>query len=125
MTTLILQQPDLIERLQQVASDQNTTAEALLDTAVQDFLDQWANHKIEVEVRAFIQVHPKLIDDYQNQYVAIHNGAVVDHDGNVRALHLRVRQKYGRMPVLLRLVTDAIELPEITVRSPKLSSVYP
>ena len=35
---------------------------------------------------------------------AIHNGKVVDHDQDFQSLHSRIRQRFGRQPVLLRRV---------------------
>jgi hypothetical protein len=40
---LTLEKQDLVQRLKQVATDESTTAEALLDAAVGEFLDKWVN----------------------------------------------------------------------------------
>ncbi len=55
-------------------------------------------------------------------YVAIHNGEVVDNDTDVRALHLRIRQQFGRIPVLLRQVMTEKEPRDLIFRSPKFET---
>jgi hypothetical protein len=41
---------------------------------------------------------------YRGQFVAVHNGEVVDQDSDKRALYLRVRANFGHRAVL---ITDA------------------
>ncbi|MEA3397766.1 MAG: DUF5678 domain-containing protein [Chloroflexota bacterium] len=65
----------------------------------------------------------QLVAKYLGNYVAIHNGKVVDHDPDVRTLHLRIRRRYGRAPILLRQVTKDMEQPEMVFRSPKLERI--
>jgi len=120
MDILTLQRPALVERLKQVATDEKTTAEVLLDTAVGEFLDKWVSQKLQAETNAFANLHPQLVLSYLGHFVAIHHGKVVDHDVDVRALHLRTRQKFGHMPVLLRQVTQSVELRDLVFRSPRL-----
>ena len=120
MKAIALKQPDLVQRLQQVAAEKDTSAEDLLDRAVIEFLESVALRKLEDETAAFERMHTQLVNQYLNKYVAIHNGMVVDHDTEVRRLYLRVRAKFGQMPVLLRQVTEDVQLPELVVRSPKL-----
>ena len=38
---------------------------------------------------------------YGEDYVAVYHGEVVDHDPDQRSLYLRVRARYGRIPVLI------------------------
>lgn len=49
-------------------------------------------------------MHAELAEKYLGQYVAIHNGKVVDHDDDFQSLHSRIRQRFGGQPVLLRCV---------------------
>jgi hypothetical protein len=120
MTAIALNRPDLVEQLQQVATAEDTSTEELLDRAVIEFLEGVALRKLEDETATFERMHAQLVNRYLNEYVAIHNGAVVDHDTEVRHLYLRVRAKFGQMPILLRQVTEDVQLQELIVRSPKL-----
>lgn len=80
MTTIALNRVELVERLQQVATEEDTSPEALLDRAVTEFLETVAVKKLQDETDAFEAAHPQLIEQYLGEYVAIHNGIVVDHD---------------------------------------------
>lgn len=118
---IALQQKDLIDQLQQFAEQEATSAETLLNTAVVEFLENSALRKLQDETIAFEQMHGQLVTRYLGEYVAVHNGVVIDHDPDVRTLHLRMRAKFGQMPILLRQVTEAVNLPPLVVRSPKLA----
>lgn len=56
---------------------------------------------------------------YAGEYVAVHEGKVVDHDPNQRAIYLRARSYYGNQPVLI-VKADWDTEPEFTIRSPQL-----
>lgn len=88
-----------------------------------EFLDKMALKKMQAEIAAYEQMHPELVTQYLGEYIAIHNGVMIDHDPNVRDLHIRVRRRFGKMPILLRKVTEEPTPPDIIVRSPKLSRV--
>lgn len=120
MSTITLNRTDLIARLEQVATAEDTSTEELLDRAVIEFLEKIALQKLQDETHVYESLHPQLVQQYLGEYVAVHNGIVVDHDIDVRELHLRIRAKFGQMPILLRQVTETVQLPEIVVRSPKL-----
>jgi len=122
--TLTLQQSALIEQLEQVATEQSTTAEDLLHAAVIEFLDRTARQKIHVESEAFRKLHPDLLTKYKGQYVAIHNGQVVGYNQDARELYLQMRKQYGHIAVLIRLVSDRVE-QELVFRSPRLTRVRP
>lgn len=106
MSTITLNRTDLITRLEQVATAEDTSTEELLDRAVVEFLEKVALQKLQDETHAYESLHPQLVQQYSGEYVAVHNGVVVDHDIDVRELHLRIRAKFGQMPILLRQVTE-------------------
>jgi hypothetical protein len=58
---------------------------------------------------------------YSGQFVAVHEGRVIDHDSDRRHLYLRVREKLGDTPVL---ITSAEEPSprEYRIRSPRIST---
>jgi hypothetical protein len=93
--------------------------EELVNAAVSQYLAQIRQRKIEAESRAFEAMKARLLGKYAGRYVAVHNGKVIDHDADLRTLHLRVYQKHGRIPVLLKQVLAGPER-EIVIRSPRL-----
>ena len=60
--------------------------------------------KLEAEVRAFERMHPRLVEAYLGQFVAVHEGRVVDADGDFEALFLRLQRRLGGVVVLIRRV---------------------
>ena len=123
MPTVTLQ-PELVEQLQQVASEQAVMPEELLETAVRTYLRQLEREKIKVEAEAFRSMHAELAEKYLGQYVAIHNGKMVDHDEDFQSLHTRIRQRFSRQAVLLRRV-EAEPERVLVFRSPRLERGQP
>ncbi len=122
MNSLLFQEKALIEELEQVAAARNTSPEELLNKAVSQFLYKVALEKMKAETAAFEHMHAQLLTDYLGEHVAIHNGQLVDHDRDLLALRKRIRQRFGRMSILLREVTPERELPELLIRRPRLIS---
>ncbi|MCB0109856.1 MAG: hypothetical protein KDE53_28230 [Caldilineaceae bacterium] len=112
----------MVEELEQVAAAQNTSREELLNKAVSQFLYKVALEKMKAETAAYERMHAQLITEHLGEHVAIHNGQMVDHDSDLVALRKRIRQRFGRMPILLREVTLERVLPELLIRRPKLIS---
>ncbi len=123
MATLALRRPELVDRFRQISTERGVAAETLLELASKEFLDRAARQKICAESESFRKMRPQLVAKYLGNYVAIHNGKVVDHDPDVRTLHLRIRRRYGRAPILLRQVTKDMEQPEMVFRSPRLERI--
>jgi hypothetical protein len=119
MGTTITLQPRLVEQLEQVAVQRSVEAKELVETAVRVYLRQMEREKIQAEAEAFCSMHAELAEKYLGQYVAIHDGKVVDHDEDFQTLHSRIRQLFGRQPVLLRQVEVEPERV-LTFHSPRL-----
>jgi hypothetical protein len=123
MATITLQ-TQLIERLKQVAAEQAMNPEELLETAVRSYLRQIEREKIKAEAEAFRSMHAELTEKYPGQHVAIHAGKVIDHDEDFQALHSRIRQRFGRQPILIRRV-EAEPERVLVFRSPRLERSQP
>lgn len=70
--------------------------------------------KGEREYQAFLSLLPELLKTHRGQYVAIHDGQVVDCDANDIALVQRVHKKIGYVPIHVGLVAE----PKPIVRIP-------
>lgn len=79
---------------------------------------QAEHDKLARELTAYKALHPTLVKDYLGQYVAIHNGELVDHDLEFSDLHQRIRQRFGCQTVLLHRVELGLER-ELVFRSPR------
>ncbi len=62
--------------------------------------------KWEREYRAFLQLLPQLLTTYRGQYVAVHDGQVIDTGDDEIALALRVYAKYGYVPLHIGRVVE-------------------
>jgi hypothetical protein len=104
MLTVTLK-PDVAEQVSQLAAAIQTEADALVDKAVRAYLVLLRQEKIRAETEAFDQQRAQLLEQYRAEYVALHQGQVIDHDPSLRTLHWRVFARLGHTPVLLKPVT--------------------
>jgi hypothetical protein len=70
------------------------------------------------EKEAFIALHPQLKAQYYDQYVAIYEGKLIDHDANYGALVRRIDAQYPDTFVWLAKVEDE-PMRELVIRSPR------
>lgn len=75
--------------------------------------------KIADEMAYFVAHHAELRQQYENEFVAIHQRRVVDHDKNRISLRNRIRNMYGKKAILITPVTET-PVQEFVVRSPRL-----
>src|SRR3990172_1877017 len=111
--------PDVAEQISQIAGESKMETEAVVDTAVRAYLRKRAEEKIRAEQKEFNEQKESLLVKYKGEYVAVHNGEVIDHDPSIGELHRRVHKSLGRIPVLLKKVTDEPDRV-LVFRSPKL-----
>jgi len=127
--------PDVIDASKRLsAADRLFLAKTLLDSlvsseiaevtneAIVDDPDAIADEALIRERAAFTTLHPTLLTQYPGEYVAIHNGALVDHDKDGLTLSLRVHQRFPDEFVWIApLKAQALE--EWVVRSPRFMSI--
>ena len=121
MTTINLA-PDLIQQIENLTGTAEADAQVFVDKAVRAYLTQVHRENIRTETEAFTAQYDELRARYAGQYVAMHQGRVIDHDPDLRTLHLRVYEQLGHTPVLLKKVADGPER-ELTFRSPRLERI--
>ena len=112
--------PDIAEQISYLTDTGETQGdvESIVDKALRYYLAQLRREKIKIEREAFEQQKPALLAQYLGEYVAVHEGQVIDHDPDLRTLHLRVFTHLGHTPVLLKQVTAEPER-ELMFRSPR------
>ncbi|MEM7539501.1 MAG: DUF5678 domain-containing protein [Chloroflexota bacterium] len=71
------------------------------------------------EAAAFEQMQSELQEQYPNEYIAVYDGQVVDHDRDEVALIKRRKQNFAGKVVLIRHV-DEEPNKTITIRSPRM-----
>lgn len=111
----------LLEQVRWIARWQKVSTDELTSRALSSYLDRLEWEKLQSEMEAFQAQLPVLMARYADQYVAMHEGQVIDHDTDLRTLHGRVYARMGSVPVLLQKVTEAPTL-DILVHGPHLEA---
>ncbi len=118
-TATIQLDASLVAQLQQAADWKGISLEEAAHEAARDYFYQYSCEKVEKEQAVSERIRPSLLKKYRGQYVAVHNGEVVEHAPDLRALRSKVFAHYGHMPILHTQVTDEPER-DIVVRSPRV-----
>ncbi len=103
--------------LRQVAHQLGVDASDLAEKAIRRYLRQEAEKKIAREAAAYRAQHPQLLAQYADQYIAMHQGQVIDTDTDQMALFLRIRKAYPHIGILIQQVKEEPE-EVLQVRSP-------
>ena len=104
-------EPKLYRRVEEAALEHKVSIGEILAKSVRLYLWELDRRKISGESAIYRQRHAELKERYLGQYIAMHNGQVVDHDPDFQTLRQRVRQRFGRKPVMITLVEDVAERP--------------
>lgn len=119
MSSLSLEKTELIDRLEQVATDLNTTPTALLDKAVTEFLERINHHATKIlpprpsappeflqAIADFERLKPELLKEYKGRVVAIYQGQVLGVGDSVLGVHETVTAKFGPIPCYVEWVEE-------------------
>jgi hypothetical protein len=113
----IILRTDLREILEKDARQENRDLSDIVNEAVEHYLRERQRVKLDQEIKAYESMHSELRVNYLGQWVAIHEQKLIDHDSDRLALYRRIREKYGRISVLLRQVTEQL-IEEVWLRTP-------
>jgi hypothetical protein len=71
--------------------------------------------RFEQEKRAFLAMHPQLMEKYEGKWVAVYDGQIVDVDDDGGELYDRVLDKYGDdTPIYFqRVVKEVIPIVKV------------
>lgn len=109
MASVVLRESALVYQLEQLAEQTAQPVEKVLEAAVASYLDELQRVEIHAETRAYWELHQEMVELYPNQYVAIYQGKVVDHDPDVSQLEQRIRKRFERLPVLIAPIKSQIK----------------
>ena len=110
---------ELVARLRYAAEWKGIPFEEAAGNAVTEYLGRFGIEKIKAEQAIFEKMRSALLEKYRGQYVAVHNGQVVESAPDLRSLHHQVFARFGFTPILHIQVTDEPER-ELVMRSPRL-----
>ena len=108
MTTIELPQR-LINPLQQLAIEQGSSIEAVIEDALTGYLREQRHRLLLQEMERFRAQHEQLKERHLGQFVGLYNGSVLDHGPDGGALYNRLHQQYGDLPILIVEVTRTPE----------------
>ena len=124
--------PDLYERVHRMAQHRHRPVPELIADALDlaeenDNTDSYAgsinwaepDEAVEREQMAYRSLHSHLWATYPNQYVAVFDGVLIDHDSDGAALSERIEQRYPEQFGLIRRVEQPAERV-LYFRSPKI-----
>jgi len=97
---------ELYKRAEEAAREQDATIGDILAEAVRRYLWELERRKISEEYAIYRRRHAELKSRYLGQYIAMHDGQIVDHDADFQILHQRIRQRFDRTPILITVVED-------------------
>jgi hypothetical protein len=101
--------PELYKQVEQLAVERNQRADDVIADAVQHYFRQLQREKIAAESRIYRERHAEIKDKYLGQYIAMRDGEIIDSDTEFQPLHRRIRERFGRLPVLITRVEEAPE----------------
>ncbi len=99
---------DLLAALEDNAAPGTESVNDLVNEAVANYLENLQRDRIRREIASYTQMQGDLAEHFLSQWVAIHNGELVDHDTDRARLYQRVRERYGRAAVLIRQVESKL-----------------
>lgn len=123
-TKITLTLPDDVYRqVEQTAQSANRPVQdVLVDSIIQSFPKLHTHDKralMDHERQAFEAMYEDLLRQYEGQYVAVHQGQVVDHDTDQLALLRRRKLNYPQDVVLIAQVSSEAQRV-LHFRSPRL-----
>lgn len=99
----------LINPLQQLATEQGSSVEEVVEDALTDYLREQRHKQLLQEMERFKVHHGELKSQYLGQFVGMHNGRILDHDPDGGTLYKRLRQQHGDLPILIVEVGETAE----------------
>ncbi len=114
--------PELASILTVEAERSGKTLSALVKDWLRQQYQTLRREQLATQTKPFWANQASLYAQYPDQYVAFYNEQVLDHDDDLRQLALRVRARYGDLPMVIAQVTS-VPVKGYQMRSPRLSQV--
>lgn len=118
MAEITLKEPSLIREVNEVALQEGRDTSDVVAEAVRHHLAIYRQKRIAAETDAWYLLPSQERRRFAGKFVAVYGGQVVDSDTDRLSLFLRLREHYGRQPVLIAEGGDQ-PIPVYHVRSPR------
>ena len=116
MINIALQEPKLIAEIMEIAEHEGQSATDFVHEAVQRYIALYRQKRIQVETEAWYRLPISQRQSYTGQYVAVTGGEIVDSDPDRLVLYHRIKERFGREPVLT-IAGDEQDIPTYQVTS--------
>ena len=118
-TKVTISVPDkLYRQAEAIAKGQNRSIAEFVAAQELDSHGDEQDETVAREKAAFIAMHPRLLEKYAGEHVAIHDGRLVDHDADAVALHRRIYVRFPDEFVWIAAVKSQ-PIDELVFRSPR------
>jgi hypothetical protein len=117
-TSDLILSESLASQIRREAAAQGVNVDTLLKEALRHYRFKVQKEKISTESAWWWSLPPEVRASYGNEYVAVHNQQVVDHDPVEETLRQRVRTRYVKTAIL---ITPASGRPEFRITSTRWS----
>lgn len=125
MSTPITLPTQLYERVKQTAQNKQQSVDEYVSELIASALDENGivpitnDEALAQEARAWDSLYPLLKEKYPGQYVAIHQGQVLDVDKDALTLNRRIQKNHPNKTIWVSRVEEK-PFSEIFMRSPRL-----
>ena len=119
MSDLILSEP-LASEIRREAAAHGVNVDFLIKEALRHYHFKTQKQKISAETAWWRSRPPEVRASYHDEYVAIHNQQVVDHDPVEENLRQRIRARYEKTAVLITPAAGQSELHITSTRWDRL-----
>jgi ABC-type antimicrobial peptide transport system ATPase subunit len=102
-------EPETYERLEAFAEEKQANTEQIAQEAFDLYFWEQNNRKISYESAQYRKQHLEIKKHYLGQFIAMHQGKIVDTDSDFQNLNVRIRERFGNTAVLITKVEEAPE----------------
>ena len=119
---IILLSPDLQITVSKLAEQEAKSADEVLHEAIRRYQRELNRDKLKREITAYEALHAQLKEKHLGEWVALHEGQLIDHDSDGGLLHKRLREQYGTTAILIRQVEEQPSR-ELWLRTPSTGRI--
>lgn len=107
--------PELLATIVELQKSLNGDLTAKVNDAINDavtaLVEEFNDQKLDQEQAAFAAMHAQLVQTHFGQFVAIHQGKLIDADVNQRTLYIRVHQNHPHTVIGIFPVRESSQMP--------------
>lgn len=98
--------PEMYERIEAEADEKQADTEQIANDAFKLYFWEQNRKKISYESNEYQKQHSEIKKEYFGQFIAMHQGQIVDHDADFQNLNERIRKRFGYTAVLITNVEE-------------------